>query len=619
VSDAGDDDAALIPCPNCGRPTPSLDYCCRCGFPLAVESGAPRGGRKREQYAAAPNEGAWSAHVTSTLFPQLPRHDMGAFRLALAGGVGLIVVLGIAGVFAVALAAAAVLIPVLMVLYLYDVDVYEDESILVVGLTMLLSAAIGVAIGLVLLHVELPLQQHGWSSLTDSAVLVRAVVVPVIATVLALVGPLILLRHPRFNDVLDGVFFGAAAAVGVWAALMLVQAWPIAELGLRPDQASGPWTVRLVELSVLMPLVAAGGAAWAAGSLWLRFRAPVRDRRALGLLATPALAVLIAMALPTAATLAQQVFGSLASAVVLVVLAAVGLLLMRRAIHVGLLEEADERDLGPDVTCANCGRTTPTHTFCGHCGVALRALPKRPGQTVSAQSADGPRHRLPPGDQPSRRGRGVVLLAFWLSMSLICLGAVLVVVIQEPGSSPGACPPPQRCPGPPVDIPQSNYASWPSRQGSGAHLLYPAKVFSVDESTETTLRLQVRSEHPDDVEASLWVQVTPQADAQPEQLVQDRRSDLSSVVLGLTEDDDPATTITQLRIGRFDATGGSFRGTADTPVGPVRPAFVIIGAAGNGRTAVVFSYVITGTDDLSTIAQLRRYLSPVLTSVTWGS
>ncbi len=446
------DDGALIRCPDCGRPTPPLDYCCRCGFPLAIASGTPRGGRRREQYAAAPNEGLWGTHVTSTLFPQLPRHDMAAFRLALASGFAVIVGLGITGVYAVALAAAAVLIPALMVLYLYAVDVYEDESILIVGLTMLLGAAIGLGLGLVLLQVRLPLQQHGWSSLTDGTVLVRALAVPVVASALAMVGPLILLRHPRFNDVLDGVFFGAASAVAVWSVMMVVQAWPITEIGLRPDAASGPWTLRLVELSVLMPVIAAGGAAWAAGALWLRFRAPVRDRRALGPLATPPLALLMALALPTVATVAQQVSGSLASAAVLTALAVVGLLLMRRAIHVGLLEEADERDLGADVTCANCGRSTPAHTFCGHCGVALRALPKGRDDSAVTPPGGGRQQRLPAGDRPSRRGRGVILLSFWLIVGTVCLASVLVVVIREPGAAPQVCPAPQLCPGPPLDV-----------------------------------------------------------------------------------------------------------------------------------------------------------------------
>ena len=58
------------------------------------------------------------------------------------------------------------------------------------------------------------------------------------------------------------------------------------------------------------------------------------------------------------------------------VLAAIAVVLLRRAIHLGLLEEADEIDIGPDVVCANCHRPTPRHSFCGLCGIALRALPK---------------------------------------------------------------------------------------------------------------------------------------------------------------------------------------------------------------------------------------------------
>jgi ribosomal protein L32 len=414
------------------------------------------------------------------------------------------------------------------------------------------------------------------------------------------------------------VFFGAASAVGVWSAMMLVQAWPLTENGLTPDQASGPWTLRLLELAVLIPIIAAGAVAWGCGSLWLRSRAPVRDRRALGPFGTPVVAILVALAVPTVATVAQQVASSLASAVVLLVLAAAALLLMRRAIHVGLLEESDERDLGPAVDCSNCGRPTPTHTFCGHCGVALRALPKRAHDPVLEEQDERPPRRLPPGDHRSRHGRGVVLLAFWLSVGVTCVAAGLVVVIREPSAATSTCPPPQRCPGPPANLPPSRSATWAADAGGHVRLRYPVKVFSVDESTDTVLRLQVRGERPSDVEASLWVTASRQSDEQPEQLVQDRRSALSSTLLGLTPDDDPATAVLQLRVGRFDATGGSYRGTVDTPLGPTRPAYVIIGSAGNGRTAVVFSYVITGTDDISTISQLRQYLSPVLTSVTWG-
>lgn len=335
-------------------------------------------GRRPQHYAASPNEPAWALRFTSTLFPQLPAHAMTAFRVALTSGLGLIVVLGVAGLFPVALTAAATLVPLLTVLYLYDVDIYEDEPILVVGLTMVWGAASGIGLGLVLQHVPLAVQQHGLGGLGTGAVIVRVMVVPLVSVLLALVGPVVLLRHPRFNDVLDGVIFGAASAVTLWSSMMLVMAWPVTTLGLQPQQDPGTWTLRLVELGLLVPLIAAGGVGWACAALWLRYRAPVRDRRVLAPLGLPAPGVLVGVVLVVLAAFAQQVLGSLAYLLVLAVLAAVGLVLLRRAIHVGLLEEADEFEPGPEVICANCGRSTPVHTFCARCGIALRALPKRP-------------------------------------------------------------------------------------------------------------------------------------------------------------------------------------------------------------------------------------------------
>jgi hypothetical protein len=49
---------------------------------------------------------------------------------------------------------------------------------------------------------------------------------------------------------------------------------------------------------------------------------------------------------------------------------------MRLLIHLGLLQEAAEIEIGAPVTCPECGATTPHHTFCVTCGIALRALPR---------------------------------------------------------------------------------------------------------------------------------------------------------------------------------------------------------------------------------------------------
>ena len=180
---------------------------------------------------------------------------------------------------------------------------------------------------------------------------------------------------------LDGVAFGAASAVALQSAMLLVAAWPVTRLGLRPQQDTTAWTLRLVELGLFVPLIVAGGVGWAGAALWARYRAPIRDRGALGPLGRPAVSILVAAVLAVAAAAAEEMFGPLGRLFALAVLAGVGLLLMRQAIHVGLLEEANDAEPGPAVVCANCGRLTPVHTFCSSCGVALKALPKGPAGT----------------------------------------------------------------------------------------------------------------------------------------------------------------------------------------------------------------------------------------------
>jgi RsiW-degrading membrane proteinase PrsW (M82 family) len=373
-------DRGPVRCAHCGRQVPAGEFCCRCGTALAVDETHPRRSSGRSyHYAAAPNEPAWAVRLTSTLFPQLPAHDMAAFRVSLVSGLGLIVGLGLVGAFSVALVAAALLVPLLVLLYFYDVNVYEDKPLLVVGRTVLSGAVGGVVLGVVANHLAVTPEQPGWSQLGSGPVIIRVVALPLVTVVLALAGPLALLRHPRFNDVLDGVVFGAASAVALQSALLLVTAWPITGLGLRPDQDSTAWTLRLVELGVFVPLIVAGGVGWASAALWARYRAPMRDRRALAPLGLPAPGVIVAGVAAMAAAIVSQVFSPLGRFLTLALLAALGLLLIRRAVHVGLLEEANDDQPGSDVRCANCGRSTALHTFCTACGVAMRALPKRPG------------------------------------------------------------------------------------------------------------------------------------------------------------------------------------------------------------------------------------------------
>jgi hypothetical protein len=80
----------------------------------------------------------------------------------------------------------------------------------------------------------------------------------------------------------------------------------------------------------------------------------------------------------------------LAALIALLILDIAALVWLRKVIHLGLLEESLELEVGPDIVCANCGRPTPQHTFCINCGISLKALPKgRPASGMARPQPEG--------------------------------------------------------------------------------------------------------------------------------------------------------------------------------------------------------------------------------------
>lgn len=375
-------EAGLVTCHQCDNDVPRLEFCIRCGDPLNDEYSAQARGEQRRRFAAAPDESVRSVAMISTLFPQLPRAEMGHFRLALGIGVALIVGLALAGVFPVALVSAAVLVPLLMVLYLYVVDVYEDEPIWVIAATMLWGAAAGAVYSFA---ARTLVSGSTFGGPDGAAIVTSGVVLPIVEGALMLAGPLVLLPWRRFNDVLDGATFGAASAVSFGGAYVIVQSLAVLGAGLRPAGDPLPWVVQLLSLGVLQPVIAAGAIGSAAAAFWLRYRAPVTDRHALGLAGNPAVALLGAAVLLVAAGVGRTTLSLIPQTIVLALVAGVALLWLRRTLHVGLLQEAREIEVGRSISCPNCGHPTPEHTFCGHCGISLRALPRSVTRKQAAQ------------------------------------------------------------------------------------------------------------------------------------------------------------------------------------------------------------------------------------------
>ena len=308
----------MVRCDRCGEETPPLEYCVRCGNRLAAVS---PGRGIRAEYAAAPHERLIGVHVASTIFPQLPRADMESFRVGLMIAVSAIVILAALGQFPAALAVAAVAVPFLVAIYLYDVDIYEDEPLRVIAFTMGWGAVSGILAALMIRSLQ-PGGAATAAGLSTTYLLEFGVVVPLVGFAIILAGPLALLRYPKFNDVLDGTTFGVTSAVSFLGAGALVAAFDLTRAGNAPPGETLPRIVLLLSTGIALPLLAAGVTGAALGTVWMRTRSSLRHERHLGILGNPFVAVAVAAAIFVVAALSGLVLSALTELIVLVALAA---------------------------------------------------------------------------------------------------------------------------------------------------------------------------------------------------------------------------------------------------------------------------------------------------------
>jgi hypothetical protein len=316
----------------------------------------------------------------------LPQARYDSFRHAFGLGVAIVAVLVIAGFFPIALVVSALLVPVLFVLYFIEVDLYERAPLPVIGATLAWGVVAGAIVGGLV-------RLNGGAALADSTPDVMssvpgAVGLALFGGVLATLGPLALIRHRAFNDVLDGATFGAISGAAFASTVGLFRAGDLLGAGLRPGGDPLPWLARLATLGVAQPVLLATVTGSICAAFWLRYRAPVRDRNALGWLGRPLAAILAGAALITAGALGRVVLDVAGGLISTTIAGLIGLVWLRATIHLGLLEEANESDVGPPSRCLNCGRMTPGHTFCGWCGISLQALPRSaaPASLASASA-----------------------------------------------------------------------------------------------------------------------------------------------------------------------------------------------------------------------------------------
>jgi hypothetical protein len=378
VPGTADDRPRLVLCPHCGMTVPEGDFCGHCGAHLATASSS-----RRHAFAAVPSESVAHLSVITTLFPHLAHKRGHAFRWVLLGGSIAVVLLAALQLFAPATAVATFLLPALYLLYLYQVEVYENEPWLVVGSTMVAGAIFGYAFTS---YAGAAVAQLDLTGDTSSAFVLAGVAIPIMAQALMLAGPLFLYSfRGGFREPLDGLTFGAASALGFTLASSLTTFWPVIAGSLVGSGSGLDWALRLLQAGILTSLINASTTGIVTAAIWLHRYDLRRSRSAWysNILTT----LLVALGSQILIGMLSFVVPDLFAQIVIRSLAAIALLLyLRVVIHESLMAEGALHEIGPDAPCPECHRVVPTMLYCPSCGVNRAASSKHSRSKVKGAS-----------------------------------------------------------------------------------------------------------------------------------------------------------------------------------------------------------------------------------------
>lgn len=376
-------------CPKCSAALPEAAHFCHvCGVDLMATDG-----NRRRHFAVKPDEPVVSFALVSTIMPRGASERPQTYRVALLVVLTAALASAIFGALPIAVLLAAFAIPIVYIVYVYDVNLWEDEPVPVTVLAFLLSLVLGLG------------WTWAWIAMRDAAeptlgvgvgletsfswtgLLITALLAPVVGEILRQVGPVFLASRPKYDDLMDGLTFGIISGVAFAAADTLVKQWPLITAGFVGPQDPGLWASLMFSEGFIKPLVigTATGLACAefsglgegydgfSGRYFVRVLEAIGYNAlyfggvfALSFLADPLLAVLLSIA-----------WG--------LVLLAVLVLRVRTVLHTGLLEAALEHharaagvgEEGRLDFCPACELPLlPDSEFCSACGAAARTASK---------------------------------------------------------------------------------------------------------------------------------------------------------------------------------------------------------------------------------------------------
>lgn len=388
-------------CPQCHTPLPDVaHYCHTCG--RDVRSSAES---RQQHFAVKPDEPVASFAIVSTIMPRGSGQRGQTYRITLVVALVIALLAACFGAVPLAVLVAAFAIPVVYIMYLYDVNLWDDNPVQVTLMAFLLTFVLGLGFTM-LWFVGIGTASPGGSGASQGAtgssvnltgLLVAAVLVPVVGEIIRQVGPVFLASRPRFDDLLDGASFGVISGVAFATADTLVRHWELLTGGFTREIDPGLWMSLIFLEGFVKPLVigTASGIACAEFSGLGRGYDGFTPRYFRGVAEAILANVLYFGGI--------QLFSNLENATLSVVLSIVwGLLIlgvlvirMRRILHVGLLEAALEAAQAAQAGaplpqaeqqfCAQCEMPMILgSSFCSACGASSRARAKD-SQTALAQ------------------------------------------------------------------------------------------------------------------------------------------------------------------------------------------------------------------------------------------
>lgn len=356
---------------------------------------------RRDSFAAKPDESVVSLNLVSSIMPRGAAARPHTYQYAL--GIALLATLVAAafGALPIALLLAAFAVPIIYVVYLYDVNLWEDEPLLVTCLAFVLTLVAGGVWTWLWLDWRGPVDSGASFSPQTPTIwgfALAAIVVPLVGEVIRQVGPLVLASRPRFDDLMDGLTFGVISGVGYATADTLVKHADLLTSGFAGVGGWATWTSLLALEGFVKPLVmgTATGIACAEfsglGAGYDGFSA--RYVRAVA--EAVGANVLYAGGLYLLGYLPNQVLGLAVSIAWGLLILGVMIIRIRIMLHKGLMEavlESKARGAGAIelAFCPACEMPLlPGAVFCSACGVNVRTAGKQgSGAAVGKPGASG--------------------------------------------------------------------------------------------------------------------------------------------------------------------------------------------------------------------------------------